>query len=238
MNLRRTCNCLGIACTLSLSACFGNGPILGSFTNLPSATISVSPRLISIPAGTTQTFTATTTNSGGVPVSWTLTTSGAAPGATGSLSATTGDTITYTAPSTPPIYSGSPSAEPQGNVLLSASVTPPTGTLPAFTLMQFVVTAPTVNVGLSPATAGVALSGTQQFYGYSTGSTTQGITWQVNGVTGGSTANGTITQSAAWPYGGLYTAPAIMPMTGATVTITMISQADPTKTATAIITLH
>jgi hypothetical protein len=36
----------------------------------------------------------------------------------------------------------------------------------------------------------------------------------------------------------LYTAPAAMPMTGNTVTITVISQADPTKTQTAIVTLH
>jgi hypothetical protein len=235
MNLRRTYSCLGISSTLFLAACFGNGPIL-STANVPSATLSVSPQTLSIPASSTQIFTATTTNSGSAPVTWTLITPGAA-GSTGSLSATTGNTITYTAPSVPPVYSGSPSNIIQGDVQIGVGVAP-SGVLPAFTTLQFVITAPTVSVGLAPATASVALAGTQQFYGYSTGSTTQGITWQVNGVTGGSTSSGTITQNPTYPYGGLYTAPAIMPMTGPTVTITLISQADPTKTTNAVITLH
>jgi hypothetical protein len=52
----------------------------------------------------------------------------------------------------------------------------------------------------------------------------------VNGVTGGSAATGTITNAVTAFYeGGLYTAPTVMPMTGDTVTITMISQADPPK---------
>ncbi len=102
--------------------------------------------------------------------------------------------------------------------------------------IPIVITAASVTTGISPLTASVALNGTQQFNGYAVGNTNNGVTWQVNGVTGGSTAAGTITTSST--AGGLYTAPAAMPMTGKTVTITAISQADPTKTASAVVTLR
>jgi hypothetical protein len=61
-------------------------------------------------------------------------------------------------------------------------------------------------------------------------------TLQVQGVTGGSTAYGTITQDSV--NAGLYTAPAAMPVTGKTVVVTVVSAADPTKTATATATLQ
>jgi hypothetical protein len=97
----------------------------------------------------------------------------------------------------------------------------------------------TVWVGLSPLTTTVALGGTEQFLGYAVGNTNTALTWQVNGVTGGSAATGTISNTVTADYeGGLYTAPTVMPMTGNTITITMISQADPTNTMTANVTLH
>jgi hypothetical protein len=36
----------------------------------------------------------------------------------------------------------------------------------------------------------------------------------------------------------IYTAPATMPMTGNTITLTVISQADPTKSSNLTLTLH
>jgi hypothetical protein len=57
------------------------------------------------------------------------------------------------------------------------------------------------------------------------------LTWQVNGIPGGGTTNGTIIPA------GLYAAPAALPMTGNTVTITAVSQADTTKTASSVVTL-
>ena len=235
---------LKIACALFfLTGCFGGLPALNfsslNFGSLTVATVSVTPKPASIAAATTQTFTATTTNSAGAATGWSLETSGISTGAAGTLSATTGDTITYTAPATPPIYTAPNATMPQGTVYLTASVNPnASGYVGGFTSLQFVITAPSVSVGLSPATPSVALGATQQFSGYEVGSVNQGLTWQVNGVTGGSMSYGTITQSSTWPYGGLYTAPAIMPMTGPNVTITVISQADPTKTQTAVVTLH
>jgi hypothetical protein len=108
----------------------------------------------------------------------------------------------------------------------------------SFVLVSFPVTG-TEWIGLSPLTTTVALGGTEQFLGYAVGNVSTALTWQVNGVTGGSAATGTISNTVTADYeGGLYTAPTVMPMTGDTVTITMISQADPTKTMTATVTLQ
>jgi hypothetical protein len=147
-------------------------------------------------------------------------------------------TFMYTAPPTPPIYTGAGmDANTQGTVTLLASVQDLGMSINDN--QTFVVTAPSVTVGLSPATATVALNATQQFTGYAVGNLNNALTWQVNGVTGGSTATGTIVPTLNEPSGTYtYTAPAAIPMTGDTVTVAIISQADPTKTASSIITLH
>src|SRR5208282_2264983 len=93
-------------------------------------------------------------------------------------------------------------------------------------------------VTVSPGTASVDPFMTQSFSAKVQGSTNQAVTWQVNGVTGGSATNGTIST------GGLYTAPhaissSLVPATNApiTVAITAISQASATATGTAVVTL-
>jgi hypothetical protein len=87
-----------------------------------------------------------------------------------------------------------------------------------------------VSVAISPTTATVNAGGTQQFQATVTGSNNAGVLWQVNNVTGGSAANGTISTS------GLYTAP---PTTVAIqVTVTAVSVADSTKTASATVTVN
>lgn len=71
--------------------------------------------------------------------------------------------------------------------------------------------------------AQVRLGSTTQFAAAVTNNSNQAVTWQVNGVTGGSANTGTI--SAA----GLYTPPAAIPSPN-TVTITAVSQASPSAT--------
>jgi hypothetical protein len=56
------------------------------------------------------------------------------------------------------------------------------------------------------------------------------VVWQVNTITGGNATVGTITT------GGVYTVPATMP-SPATVTITAVSGADPTRSGSATITI-
>ena len=87
-----------------------------------------------------------------------------------------------------------------------------------------------VSVTISPVSATVGAGGTQQFTATveNTGNTV--VTWQVSGVTGGNATVGTISSS------GLYTAPAVVP-NPAIVTVAAVSQADPTKSASAQVTI-
>ncbi|MFI5111112.1 MAG: hypothetical protein ACHP78_20000, partial [Terriglobales bacterium] len=93
-------------------------------------------------------------------------------------------------------------------------------------------------VTVSPLTASLDPFGTHTFTAQVQGSTNQAVTWQVNGVTGGSATTGIISTA------GLYTAPhaiapVLIPANNApvTVTITAISQASATATGTAVVTL-
>ena len=72
----------------------------------------------------------------------------------------------------------------------------------------------------------VPVSGTKKFTASVANTSNTAVTWQVNGTTGGESTHGTIDAT------GLYTAPAAIP-SPATVTIAAISQAQPTKMATA-----
>jgi hypothetical protein len=89
---------------------------------------------------------------------------------------------------------------------------------------------PVVGITISPTSANVNTTSTQQFTATVTGTTNTGVTWQVNGVTSGNATVGTI--SAA----GLYTAPIFAP-NPATVTVTAVARADTSKTATASVTV-
>ena len=209
----------------------------GSKYSYQNVTITVSPHITSIPVNTSMTFTATVTNAPSSSVNWTLNSFASA-----NLGSPTtqlgGATFMYTAPATPPIYTGvGATGNTQGTVTLVAIY--PDLFMNISDNQTFVVTAPSVTVGLSPATATVALNATQQFTGYAVGNINNALTWQVNGVTGGSMATGTIVAVPnGLPGAYLYSAPSAIPMTGKTVTLTAISQADPTKTASSTITLQ
>lgn len=88
----------------------------------------------------------------------------------------------------------------------------------------------TVQVNVSPSTAHVAVGQQMQFTASVTGSSNVQVTWQVNGVTGGSAGPGTIASN------GLYTAPSAVP-NPPTATISALSQADVTKSGSATVTI-
>jgi hypothetical protein len=95
-----------------------------------------------------------------------------------------------------------------------------------------------ISISLSPNPASVTTFGTQQFTATVSGASATGVTWQVNGVTGGSSATGTITQA------GLYRAPNSVPTKAssgksqpATVTVSAISQADSTVVSSVVVTV-
>jgi hypothetical protein len=87
-----------------------------------------------------------------------------------------------------------------------------------------------VSVTISPASVSLVTNATQLFTATVTGSSNTAVTWQVNAVTGGNSTIGTIATT------GLYLGPASVP-NPASVTVTAISQADATKSASATVTL-
>ena len=90
---------------------------------------------------------------------------------------------------------------------------------------------PTVTVTIQPTSASLFLGQTQTFLATVIGSTNTNVTWQVNGVVGGTASAGTISSA------GLFTAPAILP-SGASATVTAVSQANPKDSASANVTLQ
>jgi hypothetical protein len=218
-----------ISLMMALTACNNQVLIPPAYLN-----VAISPRPTSIAQGTSVIFTAAVSNNLSVP-QWSLLDASFA-GNAGTLTPISGspNSILYTAPPTPPIYAQTPTGITQGAVTLNVTVSDPVGTsVPVVPdTITAIITSLSVALGLSPATASVALGGTQQFFGYAVGSTNNTLVWQVNGFTGGSAALGTINTA------GTYVAPANLPMGGSTVTVTIISQADPTKTASAVVTLH
>lgn len=87
-----------------------------------------------------------------------------------------------------------------------------------------------VAVTIKPAFAIATISQTTPFTDTVTGTTNTAVTWEVNNTPGGSATTGTISAT------GVYTAPTQVP-SPASVTVTVVSQADTTKSASAQVTV-
>jgi hypothetical protein len=87
-----------------------------------------------------------------------------------------------------------------------------------------------VTITISPTSATVRVGQSRQFQGAVKGAANRLVTYKVNGISGGNSIVGTIS-----PYG-LYRAPANVP-SPAVVTVTTTSIADPTKSASAVVTI-
>lgn len=188
-------------------------------TAAAAETVSVSPQTASVVAGGAGvTFTGTVTNATNTAVTW-------------QVNGTTGGNATVGTITTGGVYTPPATVPAQPNVSVTAvSVADPTKTATA-TVTVTATQAQPVTVTVTPATANVALGkGTQTFSAAVTNTTNTAVTWQVNGTVGGSASVGTISTA------GVYTAPAGLPTTNP-VTITAVSVADATKSATASVTL-
>lgn len=124
----------------------------------------------------------------------------------------------YTAPSVPPATPITIRAVCQANSGRSASAPVTISGAPAG-----------VTVAISPASASVQTGTTRQFTATVTGSANTAVTWRVSDIVGGNATVGTISSS------GLYTAPNNAPANP--VAVSAVSQADNTKTATALVTV-
>jgi uncharacterized repeat protein (TIGR03803 family) len=87
-----------------------------------------------------------------------------------------------------------------------------------------------VTVTVSPTSAQVQTSGSQQFTATVMGTNNTAVTWSVDGINGGNSTFGTISTN------GLYMAPNTVP-NPPLATVTATSQADPTKSANAGVTI-
>ena len=175
--------------------------------------VTVAPTALSLPGGGKQQFTATLENSPSPVVTWQVNGITGGNARVGKVSATG----LYQAPA----------------VIASAA----TVRVMAFSPLDIHNRA-IVNVNLLPVTitanpASATLIGgaTQQFTASVQNAVNPAVTWQVNGVAGGSAATGTISSS------GLYTAP-VGVSAQTTVTVAAVLQADPTQSASALITIN
>src|SRR5207253_2592317 len=88
------------------------------------------------------------------------------------------------------------------------------------------ITAPPLAISISPTFASVQAGQSQQFTATVQNANNAAVTWQVNGATGGNATVGMISSSC------LYTTPPVVP-NPSTVSVTAVSQADTTKSASA-----
>ena len=84
-----------------------------------------------------------------------------------------------------------------------------------------------VSVSVSPTTASVEVSQSQQFTASVSGTPNTAVTWSVNGIAGGNSTVGTVDSS------GFYTAPSRVP--GSSITVTADSAAQPAASANAAV---
>ena len=95
-----------------------------------------------------------------------------------------------------------------------------------------------VSVSISPTTVPLATLATQPFTATVSGSTNTAVTWQVNGVSGGNSTIGLVSTTIPGTSNeALYLGPSALP-SPVTVSVTAVSQADPTKSASATVTLQ
>jgi len=178
-------------------------------------TVTVAPTTAGISAGQTQTFSATVTNDvGSAGVSWSLS---PATGA-GTLTSATTSGVTYNAPAS--ITSGT-------TVTLTAtSIANNTKTATA------TITLNPISVSLTPSAPSVTEGGTVSFTPtVSNDATNAGVTWTLTA------AGATDFLYSQTTTGAIYYAPACV-TTQTTATVKVTSVADPTKTASATVTVN
>jgi hypothetical protein len=171
-------------------------------------TVSVSPASANVQVATNKQFSATVNGSSNQAVTWTA--------SAGTITATG----LYTAPAIVPspaavTIQATSQADTSAGGTAEVTVTPP----PA-----------AIVVTISPASASVRINRTRAFTATVQNISNKAVTWKVNGVTGGNSTLGLISSL------GTYKAPSALPP-GAVVTVSAVSVADPTKSASAVITV-
>src|SRR5882672_10110721 len=192
-----------------------------SHTPPPTVAVSIAPTTVTVAIGKTQQFTVSVTGTSNTAVTWSV--------AGGASNGTITSTGLYTAATTVP--------NPAQVTITATSQADSTKSASAVVTVTAV--SPAGSVSVSPSAATVPDFGTQQFTASVNGSPSTAVTWQVNGVVGGSLANGFISTT------GLYFAPSGVPTksdgNGAsvttTVTVTAVPQASNSGSGSATVTV-
>ncbi|MBZ5628531.1 MAG: right-handed parallel beta-helix repeat-containing protein [Acidobacteriia bacterium] len=130
-----------------------------------------------------------------------------------------------------PCWSVPSGSAPTSPSLLTGGTQRLTATVKKSAAATATVSAPAVvSVSIAPTSVSLLTGDTQQFTATVSGANNTALTWQVNGAPGGNVVVGTVSNS------GLYTSPSTVP-SPATVTLTAVSQADATKSASAQLTI-
>ena len=193
-----------------------NVTLTTSSTASTPVAVSVAPTTASVSTGLTQQFSANVSGSTNTGVTWTVNGTQGGSSAVGTISAAG----VYKAPGSVP--SG-------GSVTVTAQSTADTTKSASATVAISPTSAP-VTVSISPTSSSITAATTQQFLASVSGTTSTGITWQVNNATGGNATVGTISSS------GLYTAPSSVP-SGGSVTVTALSSYDAAASASANVSI-
>ena len=164
----------------------------------PAVAVTISPSVVTLPAGGAQTFTPTVTGTSNTAVTWTI-----QEGAVGGTITSAG---VYVAPQVPGTYH-----------VVATSVADNTKSASA------TVTVPPIVIAISPSAVTMTSGETQTFTAAVTGSLNQMVTWSVQEGSAGGTINSS----------GVYLAPGAF----GTYHVVATSQADPTKSGTATITV-
>jgi uncharacterized protein YjdB len=188
-------------------------------------TVSLLPSSAQLALGATQSFTASVSGSGNPSraVTWSLSGAGCSGAACGALSSMGTDTASYTAPTTLP-------SPPQVTLTATSVADPSRSAASSITLVASCSPA----ISISPSAASVAL-GKQQALGATVCfSANQTVSWAIAGVLCSGTVCGAV--SSTGPSTATYIAPPSLPPANP-VLVHATSQADPSQSATARITI-
>jgi hypothetical protein len=183
--------------------------------------VNVSPNSATLPAGSTQSFSATVTSSGNPnpSVAWSVNGIAGGNATIGTITSSGSNAAMYTAPGTPP--------SPPAITVTATSVADPSRAASAS--LTILCGAPN---GISPALASVALAQTQPFVATLCVPPGTATLWDVNGITGGNASLGTVTNTNG--TAATYTAPASLPATNP-ATVRATSQTTPPQSVSAVV---
>jgi hypothetical protein len=203
----------------SLSGCAGlTSPIKSSPGSAGPVVIKVSPSTATVAKGTTQQFTTTVTGTSNTAVTWAVSGAGCSGAACGTIS---GGGL-YTPPASVP----SPA-------ILSVKVTSVADPTKSASANVTVVLATAVLLSISPSSASVPTASIDAFTATVTGTSNTAVKWSLTGAGCSGSSCGALSTSA---LSAVYTAPPVAP-SPASVTVAATSMADPSKSASAAVTI-